>query len=213
MLPKDPSKVDEYKLKMSLAAKSKIGFKHSLETKIKISNSSIGKPKTEEMKAKMSAIKKELFKDKTKHPTYGLKMDENRKSFMRDVNLGENNHNFGKHFSLEHKRKIGENQRGEKNHSWKGGITSLKERIRDSYRYVDWRKSIFKRDNYKCKVCDINGKLEVHHIIRMPIILQKHNIKTVEDSEKCDVLWDISNGISLCRKCHINIHKKYKEND
>ena len=42
---------------------------------------------------------------------------------------------------------------------------------------------------------------------RQPIILLAHilkdnNIKIFEDAEKCNELWDINNGITLCVGCH-----------
>ena len=38
-----------------------------------------------------------------------------------------------------------------KNHLWwRGGITKTNEKIRKSLKYKNWRKAVFKRDNYTC---------------------------------------------------------------
>src|SRR3990167_11492007 len=44
-------------------------------------------------------------------------------------------------------------RRGSKNHNWKGGITAINVKIRNSLEYKLWREAVFKRDNYTCIWC------------------------------------------------------------
>src|SRR3972149_1539895 len=37
---------------------------------------------------------------------------------------------------------------------WKGGITPISFKIRASFEYEEWRKSVFARDNYTCIQCN-----------------------------------------------------------
>jgi len=110
----------------------------------------------------------------------------------------------GRSFTIEHRRKIGFAQRGEKSHNWEGGITSLNKMIRHSIEYKFWRTHIFQRDNYTCQDCKIRGGVELHsdHIIPFSFILASYKIKTLEDALKCEFLWDIRNGRTLCILCH-----------
>lgn len=52
----------------------------------------------------------------------------------------------------------------------------------------NFRNSCLKRDNFKCRVCQISGGLDVHHIIN------RNNIPNGG--------YVIENGISLCSDCH-----------
>lgn len=77
------------------------------------------------------------------------------------------------------------------------------ERIRKLPQYVNWRSDILSRDNYTCQYCKIRGcELEVHHINPFYKIVEDNNIKSIEDAYKCNELWDIKNGITLCKDCH-----------
>ena len=55
--------------------------------------------------------------------------------------------------------------------------------------YCNWRKYIYKRDNYTCQICkQRGGKLNAHHILK------------VADNPEYELeKW---NGITLCKKCH-----------
>lgn len=96
-----------------------------------------------------------------------------------------------------------------KNHpGWKGGRTDFRSAIRMLYKYKQWRTSVFKRDNYTCQNCGAKRKpgdrvvLQVHHKKAFYKILEDNNITTIEQAKKCDELWDISNGETLCIPCH-----------
>jgi endogenous inhibitor of DNA gyrase (YacG/DUF329 family) len=86
------------------------------------------------------------------------------------------------------KNKIGENSSG-----WKGGLTEKLKLVRASIDMVNWRKSIFKRDNYTCQFCgDYGSVLNAHHIV--PLTIDENKI------------FDINNGITLCESCHKKAH-------
>ena len=86
--------------------------------------------------------------------------------------------------------------RGEQCHSWKGGITPTNEKIRKSVEYKLWRNNIYKRDKYICQKCkSVGDKLHAHHLTNF--------------AENKDLRLDINNGITFCKKCHNDFHKKY----
>lgn len=83
---------------------------------------------------------------------------------------------------------------GKSHWNWQGGKTSEAFKIRNSEKYKEWRNLVYKRDSYICGICKIKGgKLEAHHI--KPFYKFKKEI------------FDIANGITLCKKCHRNLHK------
>jgi len=76
-------------------------------------------------------------------------------------------------------------------------------KIRASSEYKEWRLLVIKRDNYtcqneNCKFCKNKrgGKLQAHHI--------KHF------SEFPDLIFDINNGITYCKRFHLKsgLHKR-----
>lgn len=89
--------------------------------------------------------------------------------------------------------------KGENHWNWQGGISKENDR-RDSNDYKQWRKEVYKRDNYRCTKCGSKEKLNAHHILSWKDYPEKR--------------YDIDNGITLCQKCHIQFHRiyGYKEN-
>lgn len=82
----------------------------------------------------------------------------------------------------------------ENSYLWKGGITPLTQQIRQSLKYAEWRKQVFERDDYTCQRCLQKGnKLQAHHI---------ENCSSNED-----LRFDVNNGITLCKKCHLPLFK------
>lgn len=68
-------------------------------------------------------------------------------------------------------------------------------RDRECVEYKKWRKSVYERDEYTCQNCGkTGGKLNAHHI------------KPYKDFP--EFRYDIDNGITLCEKCHRELHKK-----
>ena len=93
---------------------------------------------------------------------------------------------------------------GKNNPRWKGGITEVRDKIRHMVLYKQWRRTIYQRDNWTCVICKIRGgNLEVdHYKERFCDIISKFKIRSLEDAKKCDTLWDINNGRTLCVECH-----------
>ena len=86
---------------------------------------------------------------------------------------------------------------GEKGCKWKGGITPVNDKIRHGKKYDLWRKAIYLRDNYTCKEC---GKQYIGIIA--------HHIKAFADYP--ELRFDIDNGVTLCRSCHLKLHQANK---
>ena len=97
---------------------------------------------------------------------------------------------------------MSKNLKKENSPAWKGGISGKNRCIRYSKRMNDWRKKVFKRDNYTCRECEArngNGK---------DVYLEAHHIKTFSKFPKLRFI--ISNGITLCEDCHDNITFLYR---
>lgn len=174
--------------------KNKKNFKHSVESikRIKI------------------ARKKQIITPEHKKAISLATKGGNKTSFKKGVapwNKGvpkEKSHMFGRVMPKEQRIKIGLKQKGEKNHAWRGGITPLRGKIYNTFEWRQWRSDIFNRDNFSCVLCGIRGgRLEADHIKAFSIIIKENNIKTVEDAVICAELWDINNGRTLCRPCHL----------
>lgn len=70
--------------------------------------------------------------------------------------------------------------------------------FRYSIAYQNWRKAVLERDFYTCQICGCKEDLHAHHI--------KHFAKEI------DKRFDIDNGITLCKICHQEMHRR-KYND
>lgn len=82
--------------------------------------------------------------------------------------------------------------------NWQGGITSENTRLRRSLEYKQWRQGVFRRDWFKCVICNQKARdIEAHHI------------RPVRD--ETDSMLDVGNGVTLCVACHLAIRNK--END
>jgi hypothetical protein len=101
------------------------------------------------------------------------------------------------------KQRTKETHSGSKNNWWKGGITSVKNKIRSSCEYTSWRRSIFERDNYVDQYFGgKDSKVVAHHIKPFAQILEENNILTLEEALVCEELWDTNNGVTLAREFH-----------
>lgn len=91
----------------------------------------------------------------------------------------------------------------EKHWNWKGGVTPLRESIRQCFKYRLWRSDVFTRDDFVCQWCfQWGGKLRVDHIKAFRLILDENHITTIDKALNCEELWNINNGRTLCEDCH-----------
>lgn len=194
----------ETKLKMSLA---KRGWKPSIETRKKMSESGKGK------KLSMESIQKRTETRKKKGYKHSL---ETRKK-MSLASLGKKKSKEARQKMSEFRRGKKQPQwlidkrikRGEKAPNWKGGITPLAKRIRTLLKYRQWRSDVFTRDDFTCQECGVRGNyLEAdHYPKRFSKILKDYEIRTLEEALNCEELWNINNGRTLCGECHNKVRK------
>lgn len=84
-------------------------------------------------------------------------------------------------------RSIG--NKGKDSPNWRGGITPLHRKIRNSKEYALWRTAVFERDDYTCIWCgQCGGTLNADHI--KPFALYP------------ELRFAIDNGRTLCEECH-----------
>lgn len=109
----------------------------------------------------------------------------------------------GTKHTLESKKKISTSKKicqfGDKNPAWKGGVTPKNNLIRTSLKMKEWRKDVFKRDNYKCQNihCELKTtKIVAHHILKF--------------SEYPLFRFSLWNGLTLCEDCHKEVHAKVR---
>lgn len=85
----------------------------------------------------------------------------------------------------------------EKNPSWKGGISKLRDWVKASFPYKKWRIEVFQRDRFICVAClsqsRRNNPIEAHHL--KPFLKYQ------------DLAFDLDNGCTLCRNCHKQTYK------
>jgi hypothetical protein len=165
-----------------------------------------GSHHTEEMKKYIGETLKSLH----------LRHSETTKQIMREQKIGNKNPakrldvrekisnalkghtppNKGKKMSDGQRKNISDRMSGANSHRWKGGITSLQMQIRNTAEFSLWRKSVYVRDNFSCQKCGCSGgNLNAHHIYNF--------------ADYPELRFAINNGITLCKICHKNFHKKY----
>lgn len=77
-------------------------------------------------------------------------------------------------------------------------------RVHKKYRY--WRESVLLKNNGVCVCC---GEIatHAHHIYMLQAILNKYSITSIDVAVLCDAVWDVSNGVPMCQRCHHSYHK------
>jgi 5-methylcytosine-specific restriction endonuclease McrA len=92
-------------------------------------------------------------------------------------------------------------QIGSKNPNWKGGSADkfLREEFGGKFKTLLqlWSELIKFLDNHTCCECGEEG-LDSHHIICLRRIYR--------DNLSRDLIWNLSNGITLCKSCHMKTH-------
>lgn len=87
---------------------------------------------------------------------------------------------------------------GDKHPMWREDLTEEeRQQRRDMHQQKLWRLQVYARDNYTCQKCgdSTGGNLNAHHI--------------VPHSADKTVAWDLDNGITMCKPCHMGFHRKY----
>ena len=92
--------------------------------------------------------------------------------------------------------------KGAKNPNWKGGLNNPEVPICNTIEYKLWRTSVFVRDNYTCKGCGIRNKKGLGKTVQF----EAHHILPRRDFPH--LTFDISNAVTLCKKCHDKTRKK-----
>lgn len=136
----------------------------------------------------------------------GSKLSSETRLKMKISHLGEKNHFFGKTHTLETckaigdanrgyhhtesaRRRIGISHLGNKNVNWKGGITPINTKIRNSVEYKECVRTCLKRDDYTCQIClKRGGELHMDHVKSF--------------SQYPELRFDASNLRTLCVPCH-----------
>jgi len=91
-----------------------------------------------------------------------------------------------------------EKRQGENSHNWSYTLTQEERETGRNYpEYKQWIKDIYKRDHYACQKCGSkkSGNLNAHHIAGY--------------TQNKDLRIELSNGVTLCKDCHKEFHKKY----
>lgn len=92
---------------------------------------------------------------------------------------------------------------GENNPNWVKDRSLLKDQnksIRWSKEMVNWRKAVYKRDNYTCQTCGNRSSKN------NAVMLNAHHIKKFAHNK--ELRFDVKNGITLCEDCHKKTYGK-----
>jgi 5-methylcytosine-specific restriction endonuclease McrA len=107
------------------------------------------------------------------------------------------------------------NNKKDKNPNWRGGISNYSHLIRTSNETMLWRQKVFIKDNFTCQKCkdSSGGNLNAHHIkpFKKLLLESQEYMPLLNHYDAAMIytpMWDIKNGITLCKKCHIEAHRK-----
>jgi len=108
---------------------------------------------------------------------------------------------YRREISSKNATKLGLSQVGDAHPRWDDSLTD-EERFRNrDHALKKWRISVFVRDNRKCAICGARQKINAHHIYSYTSCPGRR--------------YDTENGITLCKKHHMDFHAKhgYGDND
>ena len=178
-----PRPVEEVKMPV-------VGFKHKEESKKKISLALKGRIAWNKGKTGIfstETLKKISESQKGKIVSEETRIKKSLKLKGRILTI----------HSTETRKKMSETRKGENNNNWKGGITPENKKIRYNPEFKEWRTAVYQRDYYTCQICGNKKGIRIN----------AHHIKSFK--EYPELRFDADNGITLCKECHVNIHKKH----
>lgn len=135
---------------------------------------------------------------------------------------GSNNPMFGKQHTEQTRKKMSLSRTGkvgENATAWKGGKLSLNRRIKSAVqRRYRWFSRVITRDSC-CTECGAAEHLDAHHIVPLSKLIKNviSEREFLSDTEKYEFIVNheqikdtlLSNGITLCRKCHRKAHQNW----
>ena len=173
------------------------GYKHSKETIDKIRNSNLGKKPTDEARKNMSLAQKGRVFSEEHRKNIGKGNKGKRKIFTEEhkINISIAKKKEYKNGRVSPFKKLWEDNpnflRGENNPVWIKDRSKLaKRQERNDSAYREWRLNVYKRDNYKCRICnkDCSGRIMAHHILGW--------------AKFPELRYQVNNGITLCQAHH-----------
>ncbi len=151
----------------------------------------------------INSIRLNFINDKTMNKNKSLSTVESRLEYYRN-------------YPIRNKAILAEDELNRQKIEQKKQAIKERERIRSSFKYQEWKWRVLFRDNLTCQKCGRNDRiLVVHHKKAFLKLLDKaRNNFLLFNSYDAAIaylpLWDISNGITLCEKCHNAHHKKFR---
>jgi len=144
--------------------------------------------------------KKKIVSDTTKRKLslYFKGRPSTRKNFHHSLGTIEKLRaiSSGKKPSAETRKRLSDALKGCKSIHWKGGINPINDSIRKSTEHSIWRDEVYKRDDYTCQNCHARGgRLNPHHIKAFSLYP--------------DLRFSVENGVTLCQRCHKELHRTY----
>lgn len=153
----------------------------------------------------------------------GKKFSDEYKQKLSESHKGKTPWNKGKRGGLSDDTilKMSMAHIGEKCGGWKGGVTPINDGLRKLSQYKQWKIAVSKKFNRTCCFCgERSSYCHAHHIVPFRSILDvflennkeldivKDRGKLIELALSYNDLWDINNGIILCKECHEVSHGK-----
>jgi len=92
---------------------------------------------------------------------------------------------------------------GKEHYNWKGGISPINRRLKNSSMYKIWRELVFLRDNFTCQ----NPNCSYCHN-EIGVFLHPHHSKPF--ALYPNLRFDVNNGITYCKEFHINSKELHK---
>lgn len=127
-----------------------------------------------------------------KHPKAGMKKGFKKGSMPDEwktkISLGRKGKDISSQGQIKRAKAI---PRKEKHWKWIEDRSLLsKKQERGDYAYAEWRRNVWLRDNFKCKIAnnDCVGRIEAHHILSW--------------RDYPELRYQVNNGITLCHAHH-----------